>query len=353
MLVPGPTPNDTPAEFQTVLITLPVGLPEARIRTHHDCAIEGDLFSMHSSPNSDNRSWIIQSPSTSGWGALREEMNGDAQWKQFIRELARLHDHGCFPTSLSTQSIRSAIAEKIPLPADRVPVFMFSERGERFVNLAPGMEIRIQKVLSKITSVSPGSRISLPMLTVDYDVVPRSGGGIGLRLSQHANGGPSAFHETEDRQILTLGQRFAPTPVLRLFLQGLSEKNQGKSEFAPILIGASDARRLDFLTDLVRQRDSAACVSQPDAICVDLPAGSVSLSSIIWINGHRTVSAFGTSLASQLFRLPEQEQAEALKSVRVIRKLRLGHYAAIQFPRTVDGASQLLLLPGDRIEWRD
>jgi hypothetical protein len=277
----------------------------------------------------------------------------DAQWKLFLRELARMHDHGCFPTGLSTQFVRSAIVERIPIPANLVPAFMYSDQGERFVNLAPGMEIRIQKVLSTETSVNAGSRTSLRILTVDYDVVSRHGGGIGLRLSHRPDVGQGASLGTEDRQFLKLDQRFAPASVLRLFLQGFSEEKQGKSESAPILIGTSDAMRLDLLTDLMRQTDLVACVTQPGAVCVNLPPGGVSLSSTIWINGRRTSSAFGISLGSLLLRLPEPKQAEALESVQVIRKLSLDRYARIQVTRTIEGATQLLLLPGDRIKWKN
>ena len=141
--------------------------------------------------------------------------------------------------------------------------------------------------------------------------------------------------------------------MLRLFLQGFSEGKQGKSESGPILIGATDATRLDALTDLIRKRGSVACDSSPGDACVNLPTDSVSLLSIIWINGRRTVSAFGTPLAAQIFRLPEAKQAEALQSVQVSRELSLGRYANIRFTRTVEGAQQVLLLPGDRIEWKE
>jgi hypothetical protein len=261
-----------------------------------------------------------------------------------------MHDQGCFPSDLTTQFIRSAITERIPLPANLVPIFMYSDRGERFVNLAPDMEIRIQKVLSTGTSIKTGSDTSLRILTVHYDVVSRHGGGIGLRLNHRPDGAKRASLGAEDRRFLTLDQQFAPTSMLRVFLEGFSE---GKSESAPILLGASDATQLDLLTDLIAKRNSVACVSSPEAVCVDLPTGSVSLSSVIWINGRRTAIAFGTSLASQLFLLPQPKQAEALESVQVIRHLSLDRYANIQITRTIEGAQQLLLLPGDRIVWKD
>ena len=352
ILVPIATQSISPGEFQTVTVTLPAGSSEAKVRVHDDCVIQGAAFSMHSGSSSDNRSWVVRSPSTSGWDTLSGEMDIDAQWKLFIRELARMHDQGCVPSGLSTPFIRSAIAERIPLPANLVPIFMYSNQGERFVNLVPGMEIRIQKVLSTGTSVNTRSKTSLRILTVVYDVVARQGEGIRLRLSHGPGGGQRTSLGTEDRQFLTLDQRFAPTSALRLFLQGFSQEKQGKSESDPILIGTSDAAQLDLLTDLIRQRDPVACISPPGAVCIDLPPGSVSLFSIIWINGRQTTCTFGTSLASQLFLLPEPKQAEALESVQVIRQLSLDRYASIQITRTVEGASQLLLLPGDRIEWK-
>jgi hypothetical protein len=353
MLVRDDVQNINSGEFQEVTVTLAASAPAATIRAGMDCTIHGAVFSLRPSSSSYDSSWVVESPSISGWDAVSGQADVDAQWKLFIRELAGMHNQGCFPSGLSTQFIRSSVAERIPLPANLVPIFMYSDRGERFVNLAPGMEIRIQKVLSTGTSIKTGSETSLRILTVDYEVVSRHGGGIGLRLNHRPEHGQRASLGTEDRQFLRLDQRFATTSVLRLFLQGFSEEKQGKSESGPILIGATDAVQLDLLTDLIRKRDSVACISSPGGACIDLPTGSVSLSSIIWINSRRTASAFGTSLASQLFRLPEPKQAEALKSVQVLRRLSLNRFASIQIARFVEGAQQLLLLPEDRIEWKE
>jgi hypothetical protein len=353
MLVPNAVQNINSGEFQAVTVTLPAGTSSVKTQLRENCSIQGGVFSLHPVSSSNSRSWVVKSPSTTGWDTASGKADLDAQWRLFIRELARMHDQACFPSGLNTQYIRSAIAERIPLPADLVPIFMYSDRGERFVNLTPGMEIRIQKVLTTGASINTGSDSSLRLLTVDYDVFSRPGGGVGLRLNHRPDREQRTSLGAEDRQFLTLDQGFAATSVLRLFLEGFSEEKQGKSESGPILIGATDATRLDLLSDLIRKRDSVACVNSPGDVCVDLPTGSVSLSSIIWINGRRTASAFGTSLASQLFRLPQPKQARALESVQVIRQLRLGQYANIRITRTIEGAQQLLLLPGDRIVWKD
>jgi hypothetical protein len=350
MLVPIAMQTASSEPIQTVMITLPAKSSEANKSVPDDCAIHGSVFSLRPGSGSDKRDWFVQSPSISGWNMLGAEMDVDAQWKFFIRDLARMHDRGCFPPGLSTQSVRSAISERIPLPAGEVPIFMYSDQGERFVDLAPGMEIRIQKVLSTEASLNSDLGTSLRLLTVVYDVASHHNDRVRLRLSRRSNGGQKSPLATQDRQLLNLGRRFSEASVLRLHLQGLS---LGESETHGILIGASGPTQLNALTDLIRKRDPVACTRSPGAMCLDLPSGSVSLFSIISINGHRTTRPFGTSLASLLFRLAPPKQAQALESVRISRRMSRDRYAGIQFTRTVDGAAQLLLLPGDKIEWKD
>ena len=185
MLVPNEVENTSYGEFQTTTVTLPAGTSAARVRVPETCAIRGAVFSLQPGSHSGS-SWTVRSPRTSGWDTISGHYEIDAQWKQFILELARMHEQGCFPPGLSTQLIRSAIARRIPLPADLVPMFMYSDPGEHFVNLAPDMEIRIQKVLSTGASSETGSSASLHLLTVDYAVVSRPGGGIGLKRNHNS-----------------------------------------------------------------------------------------------------------------------------------------------------------------------
>ena len=350
MLVPTAVQTTDAGSFQTVILTLPGGSSAAGIHERDDCAIHGDTFSMHSGPGSDGASWMMRSPSTAGWDELSGAIDIEAQWNLFVRDLARMVNRGCFPPGVTSESIRTAIARRIPLPTNLVPTFMYSDQGERFVNLAPGMQIRIQKVLPSGTLSNSGSGKTLRILTVIYDVVSRPGEGIRLRLNRGSENTHAASLGTQDRPLRTLDQRFARTSVLRLFLQGFSQR---ESESDAILIGTSDATQLDVLTDLIRQRDPVACMCFPGAACIDLPHGSVSLFAMIWINGRRTASPFGTSLASLLFLLPPSKLAGALKSVQVMRQLSPDRYGGIEIPRTEEGVRQVLLLPGDKIAWDD
>jgi len=173
MLVPDTVQDIHSGEFQTATVTLPAGRSAGKIRPGKDCAIQGAVFSLKPGSGSNDSSWVIKSPRASGWDTVSGQADVDAQWKLFIRELARKQEQGCFPDSLSTQFIRSAIVESIPLPADLVPMFFYSDRGERFVNLAPDMEIRIQIVLPTAPSIHAGSGAPLRLLTVEYEVVAR------------------------------------------------------------------------------------------------------------------------------------------------------------------------------------
>ena len=353
MLVPDASQDKSSAKLQTAIVNLSNGRSHIRISATGDCAIHGAVFSLLPRPGYGNRSWVITSPGASGWDTLGDEADVDARWRQFLSQLARMHRRGCFPSGLSTQFIRSTIAESIPLPASLVPIFRYSDRGEPFVNLAPGMEIRIQKLVPGVNSKDEMSEISPRIMTAEYDVVSQHQGGIGLRLSHRTDGLKADSLDSADSPFLSLGQRFAATPVMRLFLQGFSEDQQGRTESNPILIGAVNTVQLEALSNLIHQRNSVACVDRPGTACIVLPHGSVSLFSVVRVNGHRTACSFGAPLLPLLSSLSPLQQTKALQSIRIRRRSELGHYRDIQMPRTADGAREVLLLPGDRIDWKN
>ena len=155
-----------------------------------------------------------------------------------------------FPPALPSESVRSAIAKQIPVLASDVPVFMYSDQGERFVNLAPDMEIRIQKVVTPGNSAKSGAANAVQVQTAAFDIVPRRDKGLWLKPKRGAAGSEKPSREMEE--YLTLDQRFAKTPELRLFLQGISE-NQSQS--GAILLGASNATQLDAFNDEQNQHE--------------------------------------------------------------------------------------------------
>jgi hypothetical protein len=349
MLVPTDSQSSDPSNFQTATLVLPGGSLTGKDQVSHQCAINGAIFSLRSASPLDAGHWIVQSPSVSGWNTLAGETNLDAQWKLFARGLARMNDSGCFPSGLTAMEIRAAIAERIPLPSDEVPSLFYSDMGIGFTDLAPGMEVRLHGFLPAAKSISAQSQDPPRMWVARYEVIPRHGKGVRLKLTRRVPKGPDGDSGPEDQELLSLSQRFAQTPALRLFLEGV----YGTGEVSHgILIGASDQRQLDALTDLIHQSDPAKCMNYRGTVCTEFPLGTLSLFSTVWVNGRRTSCLFGSPLAALSRCQPRPEQTMAPESAQVFRHVNPDHYAEIEFPRNKDGAAQILLLPGDRIEWR-
>jgi hypothetical protein len=354
MLVPTNDQSAASGNFQTSSLVLPGRSAGATNKVGRQCTNNGEIFSIRSVSPLNTRNWIVRSPSISGWYTLAGEIDIDSQWRIFTRGLARMNENGCFPPGLSAVEIQAAIARRIPLPASEVPLFFYSEKKMGSIELAPGMEVRLQHFLPASESISGRSKGAFQAQPEDYraayyEVLPRHGEGVRLKLTRKVQKKSNGGSGVEGSELFSLSQQFGQTPVLRLFLEGVYGKGQVSNG---ILIGASNQKQLDALTDLVRQSDPAKCVNYQGTVCAEFPPGAPSVYSIVWANGHRSPYLFGTSLADLLKSLPRQEQTIALESVQVFRKLNLHQYAEIDFARTENDASELLLLPGDRIKWR-
>jgi hypothetical protein len=355
VLVPNPAQDVHGEHFQAVTITLNGRLLNTRTPLPDGCAINGKVFSLRPSVESDKRNWTVKSPSTVGWNALNGEVDFRGEWNGFLEQLAHIYDRGCFPRGLSAQLIRSAITEKIPLPAEEVPIFQFSDRGERFVNLAPDMEIRIQRLLSSGEVVDSEPKEPIRVSTVTYEVVTDRSIGVRLKRIRSQGGSPTAAIDLQDKQLSALDQRFAKFPLLRILLEGITRDDpaQIESKSDALLIGAANNLGLNEFTDLVRERQPVTCLEHAGTACVELPTGSLSLLSVIWLNNHKTTCSFGAPLSSLLYPLRPDERDRALDSIHIMRRLTDGNYVSVQVTKNLEGAKQLLLLPGDRIVWQD
>ncbi len=349
MLVPTDSKSSAPGSFQTSTLVLSGGFAGAKDQVNHQCLINGDIFSLRSASPQDSRYWIVRSPSISGWDTLASQVDIGSQWKMFTSGLARMNENGCFPSGLTALEIRVAIAQRIPLPADEVPLFFYSDQGIGFSDVAPGMEVRLHGFLPAAKSISAQSQDPPRMWIASYEAIPRHGKGVRLKLTRRVQRGPDGDSGPEDKELLSLSQRFAQTPVLRVFLEGVY--GPGRVSHG-MLIGASNQGQLDALTDLIHQSDPAKCMNYQGTVCTEFPLGALSLFSTVWVNGRRTSCLFGSSLAALSRCQPRPEQTMALESAQVFRRVNPDHYAEIDFPRNKDGVAQLLLLPGDRVEWK-
>jgi hypothetical protein len=352
LLVPSFASTLADGDFQTARLFLPKGDRKNEGKRPRDCSVEGEAFSLH--PDYPAAFWTVRSLSLQGWNHRGSEIDIDAQWKLLAEKLDLLERRGCFAPGENAASIRQAIASVIPLPAGELQSFFYSADAEGFVDLAPGMEIKLEELrmsLPKTLQVATPEihdRQTASGLTSSYGYfqVVSGTGGIALRRFRPKLGSSAA----ENNLYSELPNRFAATPWMRLFLESLSE---GGATRSAMLLGSSSLRDLNATTELIRSRGKVACAThQPGSVCVIFVNDSVSLLASLWINGRSTLYPLGTQLAVLLRELPQGKQAKALSSVRVIRPLASGAYTEILFPKTMEGLTQVTLLPHDRVSWQ-
>jgi hypothetical protein len=353
LLVPSFASTIADGDFQTSRLFLAENDRRRNEGLHtRDCSVEGEVFSLH--PEYPAAFWTVRSLSLQGWNHRGSEIDIDAEWKLLAEKLDTLQQNGCFAPGENAASVRQAIASVIPLPAGELQSFFYSADAEGFVDLAPGMEIKVEelqmsppKAFQAARPEVGDQRTASGLTSSDgyFEVVSGTGGTL-LRRSKSKYGRSSGGDELYP----DLPNRFATTHWIRLFFESLSKDGSTRSA---MLLGSSSLRDLNAATDRIRSRGKVACAThQPESICVVFVNDSVSLLVSLWINGRSMSYPLGTQLAVLLPELPESKQAKLLSSVRVMRPLASGGYAEILFPKTMDALRQVTLLPGDRVAWR-
>jgi hypothetical protein len=344
ILVPSFASTRIEDDFQTSNVILQSAGPENQTKLSPDCVIEGEVFSLRPGIPADSNHWTIRSLSVQGWNLRGDKVDVDEQWKLFAEKLALMKQQGCFPPKMSVFSVQQAFAAVIPLPASEVQSYFYSANAEGFVDLAPGMEIKIEEILLSREVV--GQRQSSYAY---YQVVSGAEPGVTLRRSTSSHRGTNQSAGRQSNLYPHLPESFARAPLMRLFFESLPA---GGSKRNAMLLGASNLHDLEAATRLLEAQGNQACADQREnVVCVTFKDDSVSLLSPIRINEHLVFYPFGTQLAIILPEPPRGKQAEALATARVMRRLAGGDYAEVLFPRTMEGARQLVLLPGDRVSW--
>jgi hypothetical protein len=344
MLVPAFASTRVEGEFQTGNVILQGARLANQTELSPGCAIEGDVFSLHPGNPADSNHWTIRSLSVQGWNLRGGKVDTDEQWERFVGELARMQQRGCFPAKMTVFSLQRAFAAAIPLPAREVQSFLYSANAEGFVNLSPGMEIKIEEILAS-REVIGQSQSSYAY----YQVVSSAEPGVALRRSASSHRGQNQSAGRESNLYPHLPDSFATAPLMRLFFESLPA---GGSKRNPMLLGASHVNELEAATRLLEAQGNQACADHKENfVCVTFKDDSVSLLSPVRINEHLFFYPFGTQLAIILQELPLDKQTEVLATVRVMRRLARGDYAEVLFPRTMESARQVVLLPEDRVHW--
>jgi len=354
LLVPSVSPKTVDGDFQTSLVKLTDEKRSIRSTLPRQCSIKGSTFSFGPDDPTLPNQWLVKSPSVQGWSKHGGEINLGADWSQFTHDLHSLDDLGCFPRGESLAAVTRAIVERMPLPASESLLFFYSFGGGGFANLATGMQVKVERPLFENNGRDKAAGSYRGSLVAQYEVVPTSQTGVALRLSKTENRRSGRKLGAEASAVFGLSARFATRPMLRLFLQSLNDNNSLRS---PILIGGSNVADLDTATYQIERNSSGGCpVGLPTAIdCISFgEKTAVSLLASVWINGRLLYRPLGTTVGYMIETLSKSgsEQARALETISVRRPLTTGGYAAVNFPKTLASANQVILLNGDRLSWK-
>ena len=344
MLAPAFASTRVEGDFQTANVILQSSKQKKQTEPGSGCVIVGNAFSLQPGNPPDSNHWTVRSLSVQGWNLRGGQVDIDEQWKRFVGELARMQQHGCFPAETSVFSLQRAFAAVIPLPASEVQSFLYSANVEGFVDLSPGMEIKIEEFLASREVIGQGqSSYSY------YQVVSSGEQGVALRRSVSGHRAQNGSEGREANLYPHLQESFAAAPLMRLFFESIAA---GGSKRNAMLLGASHVEDLEAATTLIEAQGNQACTARGDnSVCVTFKDDSVSLLSTIRINEQLVLYPFGTQLSVILQKLPQDKQTQALAKVQVMRRLASGGYAEVLFPRTMESARQVVLLPDDRVHW--
>jgi hypothetical protein len=298
------------------------------------CSIHGGIFALL--PEESGKGWEFQAPSVSGWNSSAIYEEADHEWEVFLRKVEKLASDGCFAKGMGMDDIRRRLVEAMPIPANEVLRFYYSLGSFGFVDLHPGMQIRIETA-----ETADGKKPAVN--SVLFSIEDRSPVGVKLALAssrKHLRGN----EKTMASEVLS---KFADYPLLRLFLeQGTTSSESARHS---ILVGAKTPDNLDQMSDCILRKGERGCDSTGSP-CTLISDDVISLLSTVIINGHPAFYAPGTTLSQILDENTAYKPGGALQTVTIQRHFG-ARYATVLFPRTREIASKLILINGDRIEF--
>jgi hypothetical protein len=303
------------------------------------CSIKGAWFSFY--PAADDKSWIVESPSAAAWERGSGTVDIKEEWQKFETALYGSPQGPCSLSLKEYLSVKQRIAESLSTPAEDSLFYRYAYGAGGFVDLAPAMQLRIERVF-----LGAGGNYRGTIITT-YGVSADAQNEAKLNLLGIDNR-PLANPELPD---MSLAERFAAASRLRLFLQDLVVSGNDKTP--AILIGTSSDGDLNTVTQEIESNPKITCADlrRPQVTCAFFN-GSVTVSPMIQValNGVRTYVPIGSKLLFVLPHVNALQRDALLKKVR-LQRLFQGKLTAVEFARTEDVISQLLLVGGDRLSW--
>src|SRR3984957_13574963 len=303
------------------------------------CSIKGAWFSFY--PAADHKSWIVESPSAAAWERGTATVDMKEEWQKFEAELYGSPQGPCSLSLKEYLSVTQRIAESLSSPAADSLFYRYAYGAGGFVDLAPAMHLRVERVFLSAAGDYRGTMVTTYGVTADAQNEAKLNL-LGIDNKALANPGLPD---------LSLAEPFATAPRLRLFLQDLVVSGNDKTP--AILIGTSSDGDLHAVTEKIESNPKITCgdLRRPQVICAFFD-GSVTVSPMIQValNGVRTYVPIGSKLLFVLPHVNALQRNELLKKLR-LQRLFQGKLTVVEFAHTEDVMSQLLLVGGDRLSW--
>ena len=351
LLVPSVTSQPDGANFQTSILTLSHDNQTRDPGFMQRCSINGSVFSLSPESTGASNRWLVRSLSVQGWANHDGNVDLHSEWNRFLVGLLTLERRSCFSPRQNFFALRRTIVEKIPVPATEAAFFAYSFGGTSFVDLAPGMQLKLERPY--IQDATPSTKaIYKGSLEADYIVAASDNDGVALRLVKSKNKRAAASLHTDEKLIFDLPNRLSQKPMLRLFLQSIGD---GKGSLPAILLGSTNIRDLQQATSSTGEHERIACPQNlPASVeCIFFGTNTAAnLLSSLRVNGKLQLPPFGTTMGYLLEAQPPHTPEQPLKTVSLKRPLVNGGYAEVKFPRTREAVQQIVLLPGDTLDWK-
>ncbi len=310
-----------------------------------DCSIKGTWFSFY--PASGNKpQWIAESPSAAAWERSSGAVDMMDQWQTFETALYGLQQRQCFASLDEYLSTKQRIVASLSPPAGDTLYYRYGFGPGGYVDLAPGMQLRIERDFFGTRSTDyQGTTIT------NYEISGKDESGTAikfLRVEKRSAGSASPVPASAD---VALAARFATDPHLRLFLLNLVVSANAKAP--AILIGASSKEDLDGPTQAIESDPAISCSGlQRWPVTCALFDGSVTVSPLleVFVSGAPTYIPIGSRLWAVLPEQTKPQRATLMRTLRLRRRFQ-GKLVDVKFVPDSNTLSQLLLVGGDRISW--
>lgn len=307
-----------------------------------NCSIHGEWFSLYPA-DPPTTQWTVETPSADAWAAAGGHVDLKPEWDRFLREISTLSQKQCFSADEGLAAIKQKIVTGMAMPADESLLYRYSYGQAGYVDLGPGMELRIERNVATANA-------STPMRTIVTSYGFSSVGGNGVQISFLGSQGDIASDSALKLPDGALATEFKATPHLRLILQRLEVS--ANSSNPAILLGGSEINDLDAATAAANRNPNISCdeLRKSRVTCVEFE-GLVTVSPVldVTVNGRPAQVPLGSKV-TYVFPPTDDYGASISKSLK-IRRQSGGGYRELEFARNEDDVGQILIFGGDEISF--